>query len=180
MIKQFDNLTIEDQVDFINNELQKDKKISVTKLCKNFGINKSTLISRFTQSGYKYNNEIRAYIEKKTIDTKVIQDAISYKDIESVDNINKIDTDIKELIENKEAILSMLKEYQNNINNISKLDKEMIIDVGLVGGKTVNHNFKIYESTKKEIQELQSQYPHFRLTDLVSTALHMYYLKYKK
>lgn len=44
MIKQFDNLTIEGQVDFINNELQKDKKISVTKLCKNFGINKSTLI----------------------------------------------------------------------------------------------------------------------------------------
>lgn len=56
----------------------------------------------------------------------------------------------------------------------------MIIDVALVGGKTVNHNFKVYENVKKEIQELQKQNEHFRLVDLVSTALHQYYLKHKK
>ncbi len=58
---EFDKLSIKEQVEFINRELQKDKKISVTKLCKKYGINKSTVISRFTTKGYKYNAELRVY-----------------------------------------------------------------------------------------------------------------------
>ena len=171
-IKDFDKLTIQEQVDFINNELQKDKKISVTKLCKKYGFNKSTVIGRFLDSGYKYNIDTREYI----LATDMIQNDIKNKNIEQVaPKDNNIDEDIKELLKYKDDIIDMIKQYQNNSTTTN-----MIIDVGLVGGKTVNHNFKIYENVKKEIQELQSQYPHFRLTDLVSTALHEYYLKYSK
>ena len=171
-IKDFDKLTIQEQVGFINNELQKDKKISVTRLCKKYGLNKSTVIGRFLDNKYRYNIDTREYIP----DTDMIHDNIKNKDIEQVaPKDNNIDEDIKELLQYKDDIIDMIKQYQNNSTTTN-----MIIDVGLVGGKTVNHNFKIYESTKKEIQELQKQYSHFRLTDLVSSALHQYYLKYKK
>lgn len=54
----------------------------------------------------------------------------------------------------------------------------MVIDNDIVGGKTTNHNFKVYTNVKNEIQELQKQYSQFRLLDLVSTALHEYCNKY--
>src|SRR3712207_8966248 len=51
----FNDLNIEEQVNFINSELAKNKSISVTKLCKKFGFNKSTVVSRFTTNGFTYN-----------------------------------------------------------------------------------------------------------------------------
>lgn len=177
-IKEFDKLTVADQVQFINKELEKDKNISVTKLLKKYGLNKSTVIGRFTDNKYKYDINTRKYI----LATDVIQNNknnnINHKSIEevAVDKDNNIDTDIKELLKYKDDIIEIVKQYQSN----NTVTTDMIIDVGLVGDKTVNHNFKIYENVKKEIQELQKQYNHFKLTDLVSTALHEYYLKYSK
>lgn len=172
-IKDFDKLTIQEQVDFINNELQKDKKISVTKLLKKFGLNKSTVIGRFLDNKYKYDIKTRKYIP----DTDMIQDNIKNKNIEqvAVTTDNNIDKDIKELLKYKDDILNIIKQYQNNSTTT-----DMIIDTSIIQEQVQNHNFKVYKNVIKEIQELQKQYPHFRLVDLVSSALHMYYLKYKK
>lgn len=173
MIKEFDKLTIQEQVNFINEQLEKDKKISVTRLCKKYGFNKSTVIGRFLDSGYKYNIDTRKYIPA----TDMIQNDIKNKNIEqvAVTTYNNIDDDIKELLKYKDDILNMIKQYQNN-----STATDMIIDTSIIQEQVQNHNFKVYKNVIKEIQELQKQYSHFRLVDLVSTALHQYYIKYKK
>lgn len=175
-IKEFDKLTVADQVQFINKELEKDKNISVTKLLKKYGLNKSTVIGRFTDNKYKYDINTRKYISA----TDVIQNNIKNKDIEqvAVTTDNNIDKDIKELLKYKDDILNMLKEYKSSSSKVA--DNGLIIDTDIISDKVCNHNFKVYENVKKEIQEIQEQYAHFRLVDLVSTALHEYYLKYKK
>lgn len=177
MIKEFDKLTIQEQVNFINEQLEKDKKISVTKLCKKFGLNKSTVIGRFTTQGYKYNIDTREYLK----DTDMIHDNIKNKNIEqvAVTTDNNIDKDIKELLKYKNDIIDMIKQYKEN-STATTDTTDMIIDTSIIQEQVQNHNFKIYKNVIKEIQELQKQYSHFRLVDLVSTALHMYYLKYSK
>lgn len=172
-LNNFKNLNVDTQVQFINEQLVENKNFSVTKICKKFGLNKNTVVSRFTTNGYKYEPSIRQYIKD---DTREIQKDISNKEIIEKNKSN-IDDDIKELLKYKDEIIKLVKQNQNNIGQVSK---DMIINVELVEGKTVNHNFKIYESVKKEIQNLQKQYPQFRYQDLVSTALHEYCIKHDK
>ncbi|WP_434291810.1 hypothetical protein [Clostridium botulinum] len=104
MNKGFDKLSIDNQVEFINEELKNNKEISVTKLCKKHGINKSTIISRFTTKGYKYNAELRCYIKdtliqnnNKNIKSKEIQ-------VSKKDNLIELQDikELKELLEMKE------------------------------------------------------------------------------
>lgn len=177
MNKTFKDLNVQEQVDFINSQLNKDSSISVTKLCKKFGLNKNTVVSRLTKSGFKYNTATRKYIKD---DTLVLQDKIKdnkkelkHKSIEE----STINNELKELLKYKDDIIKLINEHKEND---LILEKEMIIDNKLVGGKTTNHNFKVYTSVKNEIQELQKKYPQFRMLDLVSTAIHEYCLKYLK
>src|SRR3712207_2446786 len=160
----FDQLEISEQVEFLNKQLADNPNTSLTKLLKKLGLNKSTIYKRFTVAGYKYSIDEKKYINKisKTISTQ--------------NYINK-NSDSEELFKYKDILIKIAKEYQND--NIDKSNK-MIIDTSLVVNKTVNHNFNVYDCVKKEIQDLQKQYPHFKLTDLVSTALHEFFLKYNK
>lgn len=172
---EFDKLDIDKQIEFINSELKKDKNTSVTKLCKKFGFNKNTLISRFNKANYFYDSDNRKYIKSKknNLDKKVIEEVAATLE-------KNIESDIKELIKNKKDILYIIKQYKNNSNKVSREDKEMIIDTSIVSEQVQNHNFKVYKNIIKEIQDLQKQYKYFKLTDLVSTALHEYYLKHNK
>lgn len=179
-INEFNKLTIDEQVNFINRELNKNKKLSVTKLCKHFGINKSTIISRFNTEGYKYNINTRSYIKNNENDIDIIQDSIKEKDIKEIEPQNEeyCDADIKELIKYKDDIIRIVKEYKGNIK--ANANDKMIIDTDLIENTVCNHNYKVYKNVKEEIQDLQKQYSHFKLVDIVSTALHQFYLENKK
>src|SRR3712207_1401097 len=177
MKSTFNDLSINEQINFINEQLQNDSSISVTKLCKKFGLNKNTVVSRFTKGGFKYDSGKRKYIKD---DTLMLQDSVSIKEVSLPDknsNKNSTNEDIEELLRYKDDIIKLVLEHKNS-DVVSQ--KDMIIDNELVGGKTTNHNFKVYTNVKNEIQELQKQYPQFRLLDLVSTALHQYCLKHLK
>ncbi|OOB74953.1 hypothetical protein AXF41_13965 [Clostridium haemolyticum] len=226
MKSTFNDLNINQQIDFINEQLNNDSSSSVTKLCKKFGLNKNTVVSRFTKGGFKYDSSKRKYIKNDTLvvqdndssssvtklckkfglnkntvvsrftkggfkydsskrkyiknDTLVVQDNVSIKEVSLQDentNENSINEDMEELLKYKDDIIKLVMEHKNS-DEIS--ENGMIIDNDIVGGKTTNHNFKVYTNVKNEIQELQKQYPQFRLLDLVSTALHQYCLKHLK
>ncbi|KOC49520.1 hypothetical protein [Clostridium botulinum] len=177
MKSTFNDLSINEQINFVNQQLNNDSSISVTKLCKKFGLNKNTVVSRFTKGGFKYDSSKRKYIKD---DTLVIQDNVGIKEVSLPDensNKNSTNEDLEELLKYKDDIIKLVMEHKNS-DLVCK--KDMIIDNNIVGGKTTNHNFKIYTNVKNEIQELQKQYPQFRLLDLVSTALHEYCYKYLK
>src|SRR3712207_3033119 len=78
MKSTFNDLNINQQIDFINEQLNNDSSSSVTKLCKKFGLNKNTVVSRFTKGGFKYDSSKRKYIKN---DTLVVQDNVSIKEV---------------------------------------------------------------------------------------------------
>jgi hypothetical protein len=84
----FDKLSLEQKVSFINSQLQKDMGLSVTKLLKKFGIKENTMKSQLRRGNYKFNEEIRKY-EKYQNDTKVLieEENSSNATIEKVETI---------------------------------------------------------------------------------------------
>src|SRR3712207_1689690 len=111
-MKTFSELAIEEQVKFINRELKRDKKTSVTKLCKNLNINKSTFITRCNKNNFKYNFDSRQY-EKEDIDKEVIQKQ------------NKSITKVMQK-HNKSIIENLDEKEENKIKNIQRSEERRV------------------------------------------------------
>ncbi|GAA0790357.1 hypothetical protein [Hathewaya limosa] len=140
-MKTFSELAIEEQVKFINRELKRDKKTSVTKLCKNLNINKSTFITRCNKNNFKYNFDSRQY-EKQDIDKEVIQKQ------------NKSITKVMQ--KHNKSIIDNLEE--NKIENIQKHNECISKDIQLQNENITKvkqkHNKSISEEMLDNIKEL--------------------------
>ncbi|GEM_PF-3528419 len=192
----FDKLSLEQKVSFINSQLQKDMGLSVTKLLKKFGIKENTMKSQLRRGNYKFNEEIRKY-EKYQNDTKVLieEENSSNATIEKVETIksekyksNEIifiqeieqkKADLLELLELKEDIKKMLEEYKQKELVIDVVDAQFTISDD-IKGKPVNRSVKLYDKANTELQELYSRYSEMKKCDVLSQIIHEAYLKYKK
>lgn len=68
MIKdEFNKLGIDNQVEYLNINLREG--LSLTKICKNIGIARSTVGGRVSKQGYIFNKEINQYVLKDKIST---------------------------------------------------------------------------------------------------------------
>lgn len=198
MNSQFDKLSIDKQVQFINIELKKDKNISVTKLCKKFGLNKSTIISRFTKGGYKYSVDTREYIK----DTKVIHNNIKSINKNIIQNNNKNIitnkiaknndlmemqelkgrlTDLKELLDLKEQLKEIIQQYNKNKNVIDVPEPaELKIDKDKLKGELKGRLIKVYQNVNDDWIDFCKSNSQFKMQDLYSMALLEFMEKYKK
>jgi len=208
--ESFNNLSILDQVNFINNEL---KEKTLRKACDDISIIRSTMRERFKKVGYYYNNEISEYVFDNT---KVIQPYRSntkelpttynvgiipsevaitkeiqkeYKNVVKVvpkehkDITTKIQTyenELLELIYNKDDILVMLKEYKGT----TKTTENPVLDLNelpkSMKGDIVNKSIKVYEPIYKKFLEVCSEYSSYKKQDLISLALYEFITRYKK
>lgn len=133
-MKTFSELAIEDQVKFINRELKRDKKTSVTKLCKNLNINKSIFITRCNKNNFKYNFDSRQY-EKEDTDKEVIQkhnksiiDNLEEKEENKIENIQKHNECISKDIQLQNENITKVKQKHNKSISEEMLDniKELL------------------------------------------------------
>ena len=119
----FNNISIEKLVQYINLELSKDKNISVNKLCDRIGIKKSTLKSRMTRADYSYNVERRQYIKHNTTNntTEVLQEVAFTKE-NNTSNITEMSAP-KQDTQNKVILLNDIETDKLNLllNNIDSL-----------------------------------------------------------
>lgn len=197
----FNKLNIQDQVQLLNDELKKNSTISVTKLCKQLGLVKSTVIDRFTKAGYKYNHEMRQYIKSidviqknnKSITSEPTIDKMALKPIIQKDNksiihkqpnISGIESEeIKGLLELLE-IKDQLKELIQNNNkskNIIDVDlHELKIDTSKFDGELKGRLVKVYENINANWIKFCKSYNEFKMQDLYSLALLEFMDKYKK
>ena len=117
------NISIERLVQYINLELQKDKNISVNKLCDKIGIKKSTLKSRMTRADYSYNVELRRYIKDNTTSNniEVLQEVAATKEdtTSNTTGLNNIDVEKLNLLLNNLDGLLKLVEVKSNTSNIT-------------------------------------------------------------
>ncbi|WP_423219773.1 hypothetical protein [Clostridium botulinum] len=183
---EFDKLSIKEQVEFINRELQKDKKISVTKLCKKYGINKSTVISRFTTKGYKYNAELRVYTKDIVIqnNNKSINN-IKHEQIEVSKKNNLMELqdikELKELLEMKEQLKEIIQEYNKNKNIIDVPEEpELKVDKDKFEGELKGRLIKVYNNINNDWIKFCKKNNQFKMQDLYSLALLEFMEKYKR
>lgn len=191
---EFDNLSIIEQVDYINKHLELGS--SLTKECDSIGIDRKTIRKRFSKYGFSFNKDSNKYMkilnDKSNIkvvpreyDTKVVEKHQAYKSntivrSEELKYLTSIKDDLLELIKNKDDILKIIKDYKSNTKiieipelNINDIPEEMRRNIH-------TRSLKIYDPVYELFDGLCNKYLSIKKQDLVSLALLEFYNKYKK
>lgn len=119
-------LNVEQLVEYINKELQKDEKLGINKLCDREGLKNSTVKSRLNRNGYKYNSEERKYY-KNTNDN--IKNNIKNNTNNDTNNIARINT--KKKIKNDNSIekIKDKKDTKDTKDNTNRITNDILLDL---------------------------------------------------
>lgn len=166
----FNNISIEKLVQYINLELSKDKNISVNKLCDRIGIKKSTLKSRMTRADYSYNIDSRQYIKNNTTNntTEVLQEVSAPKEdtTNKVILLNEIETNKLNLLLNNLDSLLELVEKKNNTSSITiNSDKTKVTSLrineelyDMIKDKSAKSNISISDIVNRSLLDYLNNY----------------------
>ena len=195
---EFNELEILKQLEYVNNELLKGG--SLRNISKSLSMSKTTIRDRAMKIGYIYNKELGQYTQDNTMGIQLHQNITkephkaqeratttvkegNTKELQKYSNtkeLQKYNSDILELIENKNELLEMLKKYKNNTNiievpqlDINSLPEELQKDIA-------NKSIKIYEPVYKKFNEVCNQYGSIKKQDLISLALYEFINRYSK
>ena len=183
---QFNALEILEQVEYINNGLESE---SVTKVCANIGIDRSTVRKRFEKNGYKLEGGKYIPIEstptnatkkttvatKNTSNTKVTKKAT--EQIQENKQIKVLESKIESLEKQIESINNILTTITTeNTNNINANDTIKIKKYkGVEGVRSYRVNAKVLEQWKA-FCKARSEH---KVGDLLANAMVDYMNKFK-
>ena len=194
--EQFNKLELLNQIDYINNQLEEKK--SLTSICKELGIGRSTIRDRFEKIGYNYSKDLKKYLYNESI-TDVYQDGENLNngcittDIQTQNNnsvtdviqedvvtevLNKSDGEIKktllDIVNNYDVLKEIIELHKSNITVVKQ---QITIDLEDSESKltTIRVNAKEMELFNKFCDENKQ----YRKIDLISQALKEFREKYK-
>lgn len=168
-MENINNMHIEQFVEFINTELQKDKTISVNRLCDKLNIKKSTLKSKMHRENYSYNHDLRQYIKNNIIDStkEVFQEvAVTKEDnTRNITPLNNIDMDkLNLLLNNLDSLLNLVVKKDNTTK------KDNTNSITLSSNKTRVTSLRINEELYNLIKE-RSVKENTSISDIVNRSL---------
>lgn len=179
---EFNKLNISEQLNYINKKLKQGK--SLRAISGELNISKSTIRNRFKKINYVFDIVDKQYIkiENYKTTTKVLK-MDNNKEQEKYNNsdlvlFNKYKNDFLELMQLKDSIKELIQNNHKNIINVEPI--ELKINTEVLQGAAVNRSVKIYNNVYQELKELYKIYPEFKKYDLLSMAIHEFFLKYKK
>lgn len=200
-------LSVEQLVDYINKELQKDEKLGINKLCDREGLKNSTVKSRLNRNGYKYNSEERKYykITNSNIKSNTSDDTNSISKIntkkkikndnsiekikdakDTKDNTNRITNDILlDLMQNIKRLEDRLDKIEKNIKDNTKVITKRNIknNIGYMNIKntkdTTTKSIRLYTEVKAELDKYIEEHKEVKVIDIVSFAILEYINKNK-
>lgn len=200
-------LSVEQLVDYINKELQKDEKLGINKLCDREGLKNSTVKSRLNRNGYKYNSEERKYYKitnsnsksNTNNDTNSIAKINTKKKIKNdnsiekikdekytKDNTNKITNDILlDLMQNIKRLEDRLDKIEKNTKDNTKVITKRNIknNIGYMNIKntkdTTTKSIRLYTEVKAELDKYIEEHKEVKVIDIVSFAILEYINKNK-
>lgn len=112
---EFDKLSLEQKVNFINSQLQKDVGLSVTKLLKKFGIKENTMKSQLRRGNYKFDENLRKY-EKYQNDIKILDADKNINNVPVEDSteikIEKYKKNIKVVVEEEDSSKATIEKVE--------------------------------------------------------------------
>lgn len=127
------NVSIEKLVKYVNMELSKDKTISVNKLCQKINIKKSTLKSRMSRANYRYNPDLRQYVEGDTTSNTTVATAeeVAISKEDNASNTKLLaDIDLNKLnllLNNLDKILKLVDAKADTAGNITIENTETVV-----------------------------------------------------
>ena len=179
---EFNKLDVYEQLNYINKKLKQGK--SLRAISGELNISKSTIRNRFKKINYVFDIVDKQYIkiENYKTTTKVLK-MDNNKEQEKYNNsdlvlFNKYKNDFLELMQLKDSIKELIQNNYKNIINVEPI--ELKINTEVLQGGAVNRSVKIYNNVYEELKELYKIYPEFKKYDLLSMAIHEFFLKYKK
>ncbi|EHA6442212.1 hypothetical protein N2W37_003052 [Clostridium perfringens] len=192
-------LSVEQLVEYINKELQKDESLGINKLCNREGLKASTIKSRLTRNGYKYNPEERKYYkitEDNTEDNTRIDTKKKVKNDNSITKRNSIqntkgttkkDTDkiLMELIEKMKKLEDRLDNIENdtksNIKRITKRNTKNTVGYNNIKNTkdTTTKSIRLYTEVKEELDKYIEDHKEVKVIDIFSFAILEYINKNK-
>ena len=200
--KEFDNLKIEEQVEYINKELYNG--CTLTKVCSLIGISRSTVRKRFTKVGQKYDDSINRYVgdNSKTVitgdnskteiscddDKTIVLEDKERAVIKHGDNSNTSVTDKKvmknllELSNNHDKIMEVLTWFESDKDktNVIEVREGIKIDLPQEKDTEFRKTVRINDAVWNLFSEFCKEHKEFKQKDLHSQALLEYIEKYKK
>lgn len=158
--EEFNKLDIMDQVEYINNNL---KNNTLTKICEEIGVSRSTIRDRFSRYGYLFDKAEIKYIYSDAKNEP-------YREQKYINNTKVLEDKIKRLeskIEDIECILNSRFKYQElSIRNFE--------------GETVSRCYRLYEEVQQEFSVFCKQNSNYKVQDILSMALIEYMENHKK
>lgn len=157
-------------VKFINAELQKNKTISVNKLCDKLYIKKSTLKSKMSRGNYSYNAELRQYIKDNTTSnsSEILQKVVvTKKDITSnITGLENLDIDkLNLLLTNLDVLLELVNKKHNTSNITVNSNKTRVTSLrineevyNMIKDRAVRDNTSISDIVNRSLIEYLNNY----------------------
>ena len=192
---QFNQLEVIEQIEYINNQLENNS--TLTLVCKDLGIGRSTIRDRFKKINYIYSKDLNRYVYNDSV-TDVLQKGTTENNkciagvIHKENNVSntlvaRVDkvTDIinRSEVEIKETIIDIVNNYdvlkeiiELHRRNTSVIKQQITIDVEESDSKltTLRVNSKILD----KFNEFCSKNKQFKKVDLLSQAIKEFIEKY--
>ncbi|MFL8713111.1 hypothetical protein Q3304_20250 [Clostridioides sp. GD02377] len=179
---KFNELDISEQIEYINNQLENNE--TLTYICKNIGIGRSTIRDRFKKANYSYSKDLNKYIHECITDVlqePSIKNNISNTNVIQSDAvrevINKSDKEIKDNLLDIVSNYDVLKEIiELHKCNTSVIKQQIVIDLEDSNSKltTLRVNSKELELFNRFCDDNK----HLKKIDLISQALKEFREKY--
>ena len=155
-ISKFD---IDKLVEFVNLELQKNKTLSVNKLCDKYNIKKATLKTRMRRGGYSYNQDNRRYEKTASKNNTTSRTTVKAVEVHNDNMPKNIDMNkLNLLLDNIDSILEFVK-CKNTTSSITLNSKETKVT-------SLRINAELYDKVKERATRGQQS-----ISDIVNRAL---------
>ena len=176
---EFNNLDVLEQIEYINKSLLGDN--TLTNICKNIGIGRSTIRDRFKKVSYEYNKATNQYesiveiIEAETVApagaNEPIKENIKPVIQQSSNKVVRTDNEIlTSLINNYDDMNNKLNEMYNwyklqSSNKVVQTEKFKVDDFE---GDIVVRSYKLYEPIQREFLEFCKKNNKYKVQDILS------------
>lgn len=182
--EQFNELEVLKQIDYINEQLKNN--MSITGVCKDIGIGRTTIRDRFKRLGYLYDKEVNAYVLKEenndcnvgvievdngytttVVDTEITE---VHKEEGVLEIIEKSDDEIRnnllDLVKNYEVLKEIIDRHRCNT---SVVKKQIVIDLDDAGSKLVT--LRVNRTVLEQFNKFCDNNKQFKKVDLLSQAM---------
>ncbi|WP_195941115.1 hypothetical protein [Romboutsia sp. 1001713B170131_170501_G6] len=151
--EKFNELEVKEQIEYINQNLENK---TLTKICEDIKVSRSTIRKRFLKQGYIFDKDQSKYINLEA--NKKLREGNKCKS-----NTNELECKVK-------ALETKIKGIEDRLNSSSSKQ----INIKKFEGKTVSRCYRLYEDVQKEFSKFCKENSNYKVQDILSMALYEY------